>query len=64
MTMGWAHICTKMGRVHRVRTVDILFYDVVEALCYVVDIGQTDCEKLCTQLTKAYVAETACISCY
>ena len=53
-----------MGRVHRVRTVDILFYDVVEALCYVVDIRRTDCEKLCTYLTKAYVAEMACINRY
>ena len=54
--------------------------DVVEAHCYVVDIGRTDHEQIrsrinnnwcrtfqlqfCMQLTKAYVAETSCIICY
>ena len=61
--------------------VDIIANDVVEAHCYVVDIGRTDREQIrsrinnnwcrtfrrgqfCTQLTKAYVAETSHISCY
>ena len=41
-------------------------FDVIEAHCYVVDIGRTDCEQIQfrTQLTNAYVAKTSCISCY
>ena len=43
--------------------------DVVEAHCYVVNIGQTDSEQIrsrqfCKQLTKVYVAKMSWISCY
>ena len=41
--------------------------DIVEAHCYFVDIGRTDREQIrqfCTQLTKAFVAETSCNHCY
>ena len=41
-------------------TITAIYYiDVVGAHCYIVDIG-----TICMQLTKAYVAETSCISCY
>ena len=46
-----------------------IHHDVVEAHCYFVNIGRTACEQIrsrinnnwCTQLTKAYMAETSCI---
>ena len=49
------------SRVHRV--------DIVEARCYFVDIGRTDRDRaifsmFCTQLTKAFVAETSCNHCH
>ena len=56
--------------------IDKLCNDIVEAHCYFVDIGRTDreqirsrinnndCRTFCTQLTKAFVAETSCNHCY
>ena len=57
-----------------IQVYNIYVLDVVEAHCYVVE--QTNCEQICrryfadhgtlfcTQLTKAYAAETSCICCY
>ena len=59
---------TLLDRLLRCISGAFIFDDVVEAHCYVVDIRGTYHEQIvaafCTQLTKAYVAETSCISCY